>query len=199
MLENTRGNGAHQISLQMTPQEFPQSTSSIMIPPNPSDQRAPTRFSGLAPDTYAVSGWPNGSGYIASMRCGSVNLLRDDLTLALAAAPPPIEVTLRDDGAQLTVKTMENGRPAIAGVVIFSREYPKRTLLAGSVYSTSISNLAPGTYHVMAMRGAESLEFRNPIAMERYLAHAREVNLGPRGDVTIEVEVQAPEQGEEAP
>src|SRR5207245_1338277 len=152
MSDNGGGNTFHQVSLVMTPQEFPQSTSSIMVPPNPGDPRAPTRFSGLGPDTYSVSGWPNGPGYIASMRSGSVDLLLDDLTITPGATPPPIEVTLRDDGAQLTIKTMENGRPAIAGVVIFSREYPKRSLLVGSAYSTSMGNLPPGTYYVMAMR-----------------------------------------------
>src|SRR5207245_10633832 len=126
------------------------------------------------------------------MRCSRVDLLLDDLTITPGATPPPIEVTLRDDGAQLTIKTMENGSPAIAGVVIFSREYPKRSLLVGSAYSTSMGNLPPGTYDVMAMRGAESLEFRNPIAMERYLSHAYEVTLEPRADVSVAVEVEAP-------
>lgn len=54
----------------------------------------------------------------------------------------------------------------------------------------SVGNLAPGRYYVIAMSGAESPEFRNPLAMEPYLAHATEVTLGPRANVTVSAEVQ---------
>lgn len=57
-----------------------------------------------------------------------------------------------------------------------------------------MGNLAPGTYYVIAMRGAESLEFRDPTVMARYLAHATEVTLGPRANVTVVAEVQQEEQ-----
>jgi hypothetical protein len=40
-------------------------------------------------------------GYVASLRSGNVNLLREPLTVAPGASPDPIEVTVRDDGAQV--------------------------------------------------------------------------------------------------
>ncbi|HXT75254.1 MAG TPA: hypothetical protein VN780_03110 [Candidatus Eisenbacteria bacterium] len=40
-------------------------------------------------------------GYAASLRSGNVNLLREPLTVAPGASPDPIEVTVRDDGAQV--------------------------------------------------------------------------------------------------
>jgi len=88
---------------------------------------------------------------------------------------------------------MEKGQPAFAGILLFSREYPKRSQFFGSAPSISIGNLAPGTYYIIAMRGAESVEFRNPAVMERYLSHATEVNLGPRANVSAEAEVQPQE------
>jgi hypothetical protein len=193
--DNGRTSNPRQVSLQMTPQEFPQSPSWITAPPAPGDRRSPTRFEGLAPGTYAVNATPSGPWYISSMRCGSVDLLRDDLTVSPGAAPPPIEVTLRGDGAQLTVKTMEKGQPAAAGFVVLSQEYPKRSVFFGSGYSLSVANLAPGTYYVIAMSHAENVEFRNPAAMQRYLTHATEVSLGPRANVTVTAEVQEPEDG----
>lgn len=54
----------------------------------------------------------------------------------------------------------------------------------------SVGNLAPGRYYVVATTSAENLEFHNPVAMEPYLAHATEVTLGPRANVTISAEVQ---------
>jgi hypothetical protein len=186
-------NNLHQVSLEMTPQEFPLGSSWITVPRAPGDRRAPTRFEGLAPDTYTVSGTPNGPWYISSMRCGSVDLLRDDLTVASGAAQPPIEVTLRDDGAQLNVKVVKNGQPVAAGILLFSREYPRRSQFFGSADSLSVGNLAPGTYYVIAMRSAESVEFRNPAVMEQYLGHATEVTLGPRANVSVVAEVQEQE------
>jgi len=101
---------------------------------------------------------------------------------------------LRDDGAQLTVNVKEKGQAAIAGILLFSSDYPRRSQFLGSATSLSTSNVAPGTYYVIAIRGAESLEFRNPAVMARYLAHATEVTLGPRAKVTVVAEVQPEEQ-----
>lgn len=182
-------NGLHAVSLQMKPQGFPRSPSWITVPRLPDDRRTPARFEGLAPGVYSVSGTPDGPWYIASMRCGSADLLRDDLTLT-TGAPPPIEVLLRDDGAQLAVKVVKNGQPATAGVLLFSPEYPRRSQFFGRTSFLPVGNLAPGKYYVIALRGAENLEFRNPAVMERYLAHATEVILGPRGSVAIAAELQ---------
>lgn len=182
-------NGLHAVSLQMKPQGFPRSPSWITVPRLPDDRRTPARFEGLAPGAYSVSGTPHGPWYIASMRCGSADLLRDDLTLT-TGAPPPIEVLLRDDGAQLAVKVVKNGQPATAGVLLFSPDYPRRSQFFGRTSFLPVGNLAPGKYYVIALRGAENLEFRNPAVMERYLAHATEVILGPRGSVAISAELQ---------
>jgi hypothetical protein len=54
----------------------------------------------------------------------------------------------------------------------------------------SVGYLAPGRYYVIAASSAGTLEFRNPLAMEPYLAHATEVTLGPRSNVTVSAEVQ---------
>lgn len=178
---------SHPVSLQMKPQAFPRAPSWITVPRAPDDRRTPARFEGLAPGVYSVSGTPHGPWYIASMRCGSADLLRDDLTLSTGA--PPIEVVLRDDGAQLGVKVVKNGQPVSAGVLLFSPDYPRRSQFFGRISSLSVGNLAPGRYYVIAMKGAEQLEFRNPMVMERYLTHATEVILGSRGNVAISAEL----------
>lgn len=192
---SNEANGLHQILLKMIPQEFSGSQTAIMVPPSPGDRsrRASTRFEGLVPDTYTVEAIPRGPWYISSLRCGSEDLLRDDLTVSGGGALPPIEVTLRDDGAQLTVRVLNNSQPVEAGVLLFSPDYPRRSQFFGSGSSISVGNLAPGRYYVIATSSAGNLEFRNPLVMEPYLAHATEVTLGPRANVTASAEVQGPE------
>lgn len=191
---NAGANNLHQVFLQITPHEFSNFSSSIMMPPSPGDRRAATRFEGLAPDTYTVEARPYGPWYISSLRCGSEDLLRNDLTVSQGASLPPIEVTLRDDGAQLTVNVKDKGQPTAAGILLFSSDYPRRSQFLGSSASLSMGNLPPGTYYLIAMRGAESLEFGNPTVMARYLTHATEVTLGPRANVTVVAEVQLEEE-----
>ena len=191
---NAGARNPHQVFIQMTTHEFSGFSSGIMMPPAPGDRRAVARFEGLAPDTYTVEARPTGPWYVSSLRCGSEDLLRDDLTISQGGSLPPIEVTLRDDAAQLTVNVKEKGQPAAAGILLFSSDYPRRSQSFGSTTSYSINNLAPGTYYVIAMRGTENLEFRDPTVIARYLAHATEVTLRPRANVTVVAEVQQEEQ-----
>jgi PHD/YefM family antitoxin component YafN of YafNO toxin-antitoxin module len=123
-------------------------------------------------------------------------LLRDDLTVAPGAALPSIEVTLRNDGAQLSVTVTEKGQPAAAGVVIYSEEYPRRSLLkqTNDTGRFSLGNLAPGKYQVIALKDAQDLEFRNPAAMDKYLEHASAVTLQSRDETSVRVEVQDPKE-----
>lgn len=190
----TGSNSLHQVFLQVTPHEFSNFSSGILMPPSPGDRRAATRFEGMAPDTYTVEARPYGPWYVSSLRCGSEDLLRDDLTISQGGSLPPIEVTVRDDGAQLNVNVKEKGQPAAAGLLLFSSDYPRRSQSFGPTTSMSMSNLPPGTYYVIAMRGAESLEFRDPTVMRRYLTHGTEVTLGPRANVTVVAEVQQEEE-----
>jgi hypothetical protein len=146
----------------------------------------------LLPGTYSVQATAAGFGYVADLRCGSTDLLRDDLTLAPGGSPPPIEVTLRNDGAELNGSVTHNNRPLAASVVIYSQVYPKRSLLirANDSGTFSMNDLPPGSYLVFAMRDAEDLEYRNPIAVEKYLGEAKPLTLAPREKATIQLELQ---------
>ena len=184
-------NNFHQVFINLLPKEFSQNGPSIAVPQSPGAPSFPSRFENLAPGTYSVLAFPNGSGYISELRCGSVDLLRDDLTIAPGSPPPPIEVTLRGDTAQLTATLMDASKPAT--FVIYSQEYPRRSLLMSIAYgatSASIQNLPPGTYQVFALNDASELEFHNPAAVEPYLKRATTVTLQPGDNTSIRVELQ---------
>jgi hypothetical protein len=128
--------------------------------------------------------------YVAESRCGSLDLLRDDLVLAPGSAPPPIEVTLRNDVAQLTVGLKQESRPA--AILVYSSEYPRRSVLMpfsrGSA-TVSFPSLPPGPYQVLALANVGDLEYRNPVAMEKYLAHAASLTLQPHDHSTVSVDI----------
>jgi len=182
-----------QVMVQLISKEFLQNSRGTMVPPQNGEPRPAARIEDIPPGTYTVEASPNQPAYIASLRCGSVDLLRDDLTIAPGGALPPIEVTLRNDGAQLSVKVTEKGQPAAAAVVIYSEEYPRRSVLTQTNETGTFSqgNLAPGKYQVIAVKDALDLEFRNPAAMEKYLEHASAVTLqSGGGETSVRVEVQ---------
>jgi uncharacterized protein (DUF2141 family) len=186
-----------QVMVQLISREFLQNSRGTMVPPQNGGQGPAARIEDIPPGTYTVEASPNQPGYIASLRCGSLDLLREDLTIAPSGVLPPIEVTLGNDGAQLSVKVVENGRPAAAAVVIYSEEYPRRSVLTqtNETGAFSLGNLAPGQYQVIAVKDALDLEFRNPAAMEKYLEHASAVTLqSGGGETNVRVEVQEPQE-----
>jgi len=148
------------------------------------------RIVGLFPGTHSVQARPLETGYVAALRSGTVDLLREDLTIAAGAPPAPIEVTVRNDGAELNVALPAGGEAN--AVVLYSEEYPRRSELVpadGPTTSVSVANLAPGTYRVFAVRDGSSVEYRNPADVERYLDHAARVTVQASEKATVRAEL----------
>jgi uncharacterized protein (DUF2141 family) len=183
----------HQAVVRFVSLESTQYSPAIQAPFLEGERVTTGRLDNIPPGTYRVEATPNQPGYIASLRCGRTDLLREDLTVAAGAALPPIEVTLRNDGAQLNVSVIEENHRRGASVVIYSEEIPRRSLLVrvDDTGSASEANLAPGTYSLIAVDDAEDLEFRNPLAVEKYLGDATEVTLGPGDKTSVQVKLQA--------
>jgi len=182
----------HHVRVDLQSTEFPQQTQQLLLPPPVTDVRAPRAFENVGPGTYAVEAWPEGWGYVASLRCAGTDLLKEDLRVGAGTSVAPIEVTLRNDGAHLNISAVENGKPVTARVIVYSEDYPKRSVqvMAWATSVADVANLAPGTYRLVATRGVRELEFRNPAAMARYLTQAQTVTLGPEARVNVQVEVQ---------
>ena len=186
------GEGVYQIQLTLTSTDLQQTSQGLSLPPGP-DSGQPNRFENVAPGTYEVEATGNNRGYVASMQCGDVDLLRDDLTVTAGTSVSPIEVIMRDDGAQVTVETTENGQPAAANVLLYSEEYPRKSFLLPepSVGKAGMNNLRPGSYKVVAFKPHQEAEFRDPQAMQKYLTEAKEINLKAGDKVSLQLEVQS--------
>ena len=171
----------HQVFVHAAGQDFVQNSAAVTVPP-PEDRRSANKLENLSPGTYWVEAQPNfPQDYVAELRCGSLDLLRDELVIAPGASLPPIDVTLRNDPAQLTVAL--NHKDRSAAILIYSPFPP------GSA-SLSVSNLPPGRYQVLALASVGELEYRNPQVVEKYLAHAVAVTLQAHDNTTVSVDVQ---------
>jgi hypothetical protein len=88
------------LNLQMSPaEEFGAAVeTTLRQPTGPEDTSL--EVENVFPGRYRVKPFIP-AGYTASLQSGNVNLLREPLTVAPGASPDPIEVTVRDDGAQV--------------------------------------------------------------------------------------------------
>ena len=186
--ESSDQTALHQVDIRLIQKDFQDQQRAVTVPPPPGLPRADTRFEGISPGVYTVEALAP-QGYVSELHCGSVDLLRDDLVLAPGAAPPPIEVTLRDDPASLTV-SLKAGDSAVA-IVVYSPDFPKRSLLVAYFPGTTslALSLPPGTYDVFAASDPGDLEYRSPRAIEKYLPHATSITLQPREKKEVALDV----------
>jgi hypothetical protein len=142
-------------------------------------------------------------GYAASVRSGNIDLQHEPLAVAAGGSRSPIEITMRDDTAELDgtvegVPTSTSGVVGIrdgmvgTGVSYAAMAAPARVYCVPLADSSgqftevwvspdgsfSSPPLPPGTYRVLAFdRSQPELEYRNPEAMQTYETKGPVVNL----------------------
>jgi len=147
----------------------------------------------VAPGRYWVR--VNSSiGYVASVRFGNTDLQHQPLTVTAGSSAPPIEITMRDDTAQIdgTIEGMSSsagttgssesvalaqakflGMPR-SGPRVYCVPTPDSSGLPTEAMVTADGNfvsppLSPGTYRLLAFDHPQpALEYRNPEAMRVY-------------------------------
>jgi hypothetical protein len=111
-----------------------------------------------------------------SFSAGGVNLAREQLSIGIAAAPPPMELTLRDDCAKLALQLPQALAAFLPGEEPFYTVYvvpdfdttadiPPMTVHPSSGAILTIDGLTPGNYHVYTFDRPVRLEYRNPAAL----------------------------------
>src|SRR3984885_12706390 len=85
----------------------------------PADQQAePLVVKGLRPGTYHMNSWGNGAFYVESARCGGTDILDAPLVLHSGASPLPIQITMRDDVANVVVNCAKDAKQQNCAVIL---------------------------------------------------------------------------------
>ena len=157
----------------------------------------------IAPGKYWLRMFPM-QGYVASASMGAADLLREPMTV-VAGGSTPIEITIRDDFAELSGEAAgvfspaaENGgRARPQQIYIYCVPLPDSS---GQFQEFGISGdgkfdssrLAPGTYRVMAFSTAQrDIPYREAEAMRAYENVGQVVRLTAGQKTSVQLEVSA--------
>ena len=187
------------VSLESADQ-FNTGRNGFLRPPSGPDDTA-LELDGVLPGRYWLR-VQSSRGYVASARSGTTDLLREPLVVGGGGSAGPIEITMRDDSAQISGQ-VEGLRPGL-------RNPQTRTLPPALVYciptpdspgqlteigvspdgSFSSPPMPPGEYRLLAFdRQQAELEYRNPEAMKLYDSQGAVVSVaaGQTEQVTLQV------------
>ncbi len=159
---------------------------------------------GVPAGEYRVTTQMPGAGYVAAIRCGDKDLLESTLVIGGGASVPPIEVTLRNDGAEIDgsivgMANRDGGSPASAmpTAVGFVYIVPARgggevkTVVSQPNGDFAIQQLAPGTYRVVAFdRARNDLEFADEEEMRKFGAQVVTVLPGAKEKVRVSLSAE---------
>lgn len=157
-------------------------------------------FAGLMPGTYELEIAPqqNAAYYAESATWGSTDLLREDLILDSSGSIPPIQMTVRDDGATLNGKVHFGDIPLPAQVVLLTDKPRAPVFLPVSSDGIfSISGLAPGAYRIFAVDSSADFDYQDPAFLAKISSKIQEVTLAPKQSASINLGLAA--VGESAP
>jgi len=166
-------------------------------------QGNPLVLAGVSPGRYWVQVQPSQSGiYVASATSGPKDLLRAPLVVPFGASVPPIEITVRNDPAEIDAtvdgKPFQYSSVAVGGTIgSVGRNGPLRAGGGLSVYcvpagndgspareffslpdgSFTLQQLTPGDFRILAFDTPQQLEYRNPAAMRIYETMGQVVHL----------------------
>jgi hypothetical protein len=153
----------------------------------------------VAPGAYWVHTVPGGGGYCeSSFTAGGANLAREPLLIGQAGAQAPLELSLRDDCAKLSLSLPENldgmkpGEEKYYTVYAvpdfdYTVDLQAVTLRSSSGGTTTLNGLTPGNYHVYTLEGNASFEYRNPTVLAALPSQTVTLSPGATSDLVVAV------------
>ena len=153
----------------------------------------------ISPGTYWVHAVATPSGYCeSSFTAGGANLAREPLLVGPAGVQVPLELTLRDDCAKLTLSLPETLEDMKSGEEKYYSVYAipdfdstanvqPVTLRPSTGGSMTLNGLTPGTYHVYTLQGNAPFEYRNPAALAAQPGQAVTLSPGATASVVVQV------------
>jgi len=169
------------------------STENQLLAPEYQAENAGNVFAvrNFTPGRYAVDIQPNGRWYVQSARSGNVDLLREELVIGAGRRPDPIEIVVRDDGANLSGGIHAEGQAAPGSVLVIPDQGGPsqiRVVHAAPGGDFLVDRLAPGDYRLLAVDSLDGFEFRNPEVLGHYLWKATRISLQANQQASVNVE-----------
>jgi hypothetical protein len=155
------------------------------------------------PGSYWFDAYMSRRGWCSGpLNAGGLNLAHDPLAVGISAATPPLELTLTDNCATLTLSLPAGLATFVPGEEPFYFVYivpdfdtpvfiPPMTIHPSSGTTLTVSDLTPGSYHVYTFDSPVHFEYRNPDAVAAVGNPGQAVTLSP--GATANLIVQAPE------
>ena len=139
----------------------------------------------------------------ASFSAGGANLAREPVTIGMTGPQAPMQLTLRDDCARLTLTLPENLAGIAAGEETaytvwavpdfdFASDLEPVTLRASTGGTATLEDLAPGGYHVYTFAGPMTLEYHNREALAASPTPGQAITLSPGATANLMLEVTKP-------
>jgi hypothetical protein len=138
---------------------------------------------------------------VDSFSAGGINLAREPLNVALGSSPPPMELTLRDDCAKLTLELPPALSAFLPGDEPFYTVYvvpdfdttvdiPPMNMHPSSGATLTVDGLTPGSYHVYTFDRPVRLEYRSPAALAALPTPGEQVTLSAGSTSSLMLEVR---------
>ena len=140
---------------------------------------------------------------VDSFTAGGINLAREPLNLNPTATPPPLELTLRDDCAMLTLEWPAALSSFLPGEEPYYTVYvvpdfdtpadtPPLTVHPSSGSGLTLEGLTPGDYHIYVFDSPIRLAYRNPAVLAALPNPGQPVTLSPNATTSLILQVPVP-------
>ena len=157
------------------------------------------QLKGVTPGRY----WVRTSafeGYVSSITSGGVDLAREALTIGAGNSTPPLEVTLRNDSAQIhcTIQPPAGAaQPSSSAGLVFLFAIPTSPTTGQTIQGSAGAgndatlNVAPGTYSVIALNQFLDVDELEPAALGAYIARGQSVTVEAQGSTNVTISALA--------
>lgn len=144
------------------------------------------------PGVYRLGARSSSQWYIKSASFGSIDLLREPMTVAPAAGGSPIVVTVSNDTGGLQGSVHKGGVSVtawVSAVPTFPSTVPVYTANSGVDGSFNLASLPPGSYQVLAFESRPQRNFRDSKSLAAFTTYMKSVTVTHGNNANVDLEV----------